>query len=267
MKKFLLASAAAIVFASGAQAADLGVARVPVAAAVMAPTAFSWTGFYVGAHIGYGWGNTRFNLDPTITTALTRAGIGSLDHNFNGMLLGGQFGWNYQVNNLVFGLEASLAWANMSGSTANLIPAGAAPADLRLRTRMNWLATMGPRIGFAFDRAMIYAKGGFAAGGFNSGALISAGNTNLDLTGSFARGGWFLGAGVEYAFAPNWSAKLEYNYLDFGRGNWIAAQAPAATPIIGGANIGVPARLTAHTVTLGVNYQFSTGPSAVVARY
>lgn len=265
MKKFLLASAAAIAFASGAQAADLGVARVPVAAAVIAPAGFSWTGFYLGAHIGYGWGNTRF--DSALTDLFTNNGIASPNHNTSGMVLGGQFGWNYQVNQFVFGLEASLAWANLNGSRNYVDYNGVGSGTLGVNTRMNWVATMGPRLGFAIDRALIYGKGGFAAAGFNSGLSVSGsrqGASDFDGRGSFARGGWFLGAGVEYAFAPNWSAKLEYNYLDFGRGNWNAAQIPLGQTAI---SIGTPARLTAHTVTLGVNYLFTTGPSAVVARY
>ena len=88
MKTFLLATTALVAFTAGAQAADLGVPRSPVAAAVVAP-AFSWTGFYVGAHAGYGFGNSRF------------VALGVFPTSVNGPLLGGQVGFNYQINQIL----------------------------------------------------------------------------------------------------------------------------------------------------------------------
>ncbi|MCZ8316413.1 outer membrane protein [Phreatobacter sp.] len=223
MKKFLLASAAVAALATGAQAADLGAPRAPVAAAVMAP-AFSWTGFYVGAFAGYGWNN--FNV------------IGPGTGTGNGPLLGGTIGYNYQINQFVLGAEADLAFAAVTGRVT------AVPA-FSLRTNM--LGSVRARAGFAVDRALFYVTGGL---GIQNAALAQNGVA----VERFTRTGWTLGGGVEYALTQNWTAKIEYNYYNFGT--------RAA-----GAAIGLPVRNEIHTVKLGVNYLFSTGPSAVVARY
>jgi outer membrane immunogenic protein len=242
VRRFLFASATVLAVGSGAgtasQAADIGATRVAVAAEVVAPAGL-WHGFYAGLHAGWGRGRTVY--DPLI--------IGlDINHSYGGALLGGQFGWNYQVGQLVLGLEATLAYSTLSGG----LPEPAAPM---FRTNLNWLATMGPRLGFAVDRALVYAKGGFAMAGLRSGIADPIAG---DFRGSFARAGWFLGAGVEYAFAPHWSVRVEYNYLNFGNGLVTFQYLP---PI----GVGIPGRIDAHTVTVGVNYRFGGGHQAQVA--
>ena len=223
MKTLLLATTALVAFAAGAQAADLGSRRAPVAAAVVAP-AFSWTGFYVGAFAGYAWNN--FNaFGPG-------AGTG------NGPLLGATIGYNYQINQFVLGAEADLAFAAITGR------ATAAPT-FSLRTNM--LGSVRARAGFAVDRALLYVTGGL-------GIQNAAWSQNAAPIERFTRTGWTLGGGVEYAITQNWTAKLEYNYYNFGT-------RPAGPVYF------MPIRNEVHTVKLGVNYLFSTGPSAVVARY
>ncbi|MCZ8316454.1 MAG: porin family protein [Phreatobacter sp.] len=221
MKKLLLATTAIVAFAAGAQAADLGSRRAPVAAAVMAP-AFSWTGFYVGAFAGYGWSNFNFGGTP-----------GSA----NGPLIGGTLGYNYQINQFVLGVEADLAFAAATGRLA------AAPA---VSHSTNMLGSLRARAGFAVDRALLYVTGGLAV----QGAALAA---NLGPLEKYTRAGYTLGAGVEYAFTPNWTAKIEYGYYNFG-----TRAATVNFPTL---------RSDVHTVKIGVNYLFSTGPSAVVARY
>jgi opacity protein-like surface antigen len=235
MRQLRFVSALALTIGMGvapaAQAADIGTARAPVAAEVVAPTAL-WQGFYAGVHAGWGRGRTAF--DPLI--------FGNLfDHGYSGAVLGGQFGWNYQVGQIVLGLEATLAYSTLSGSV---------PGPF-FTTQLNWLGTMGPRLGFAFDRALVYAKGGLAMAGFRSGVV----NPGFDIRGPFARSGWFLGGGVEYAFAPNWSVRLEYNYLNFGNG-------PVTFQQVGMAGVALPARIDAHTVTVGLNYRLGGGYQA-----
>jgi len=225
MKKFLLVSTALVGFAAGAQAADLGAPRSPVAAAVVAP-AFNWTGFYLGAHAGYGWNNYTLFNGPG-------AGSG------NGPLLGGQIGFNYQINQFVLGAEADLAYAAISGRPV------AAPG-FSVRTTM--LGSVRARAGFAVDRALLYVTGGLGIQNASVAFNLNAANVR------FTRTGWTLGAGVEYALTQNWTAKIEYSYYNFGTSG--------AIPVY---NFQV--RSNIHTVKLGVNYLFSTGPSAVVARY
>ncbi|MBX9990591.1 outer membrane protein [Phreatobacter oligotrophus] len=225
MKTFLLATTALVAFTAGAQAADLGVPRSPVAAAVVAP-AFSWTGFYVGAHAGYGFGNSRF------------VALGVFPTSVNGPLLGGQVGFNYQINQIVLGVEADLAFAAITGRPGNF------PA---ISHRTNMLGSLRARGGFAVDRALLYVTGGL---GFQGAATAQTPGP----AEKYTRMGWTLGAGVEYALTQNWTAKLEYSYYNFGT--------RTLGPIYGGT-----VRSDIHTVKIGVNYLFSTGPSAVVARY
>jgi outer membrane immunogenic protein len=229
MKSILLATTALVAFAGAAAAADLGVPRSPVAAAVVAP-AFNWTGFYIGAHAGYGFGRST-GIDP---------GLGPFPANTSGPLIGGQLGFNYQVNNIVLGVEADLAFAAISGRNVNLI------ADVLYRTNM--LGSLRTRAGLAVDRSLFYVTGGL---GFQGGSFATVAGVTAE---KYTRVGWTLGAGYEYSFTQNWTAKIEYNYYNFG------------TRTLGPIYIGT-VQSDVHTVKLGVNYLFSTGPSAVVARY
>jgi len=219
------------VLATGTRAADLGGRRVAVPTETLLP-AFDWTGFYLGAHAGFGSGDHRF--DRSLDVALA-------SHRYRGALFGGQFGWNYQINRFVLGLEGTLAWADLAGSSP--YQDGAA----RLGTRVTSIATMGPRLGFAIDRALIYGKGGLAFVGYRS--LIS-GLPDPVAPASGARAGWFLGAGLEYALTPNWTARIEYNYVNTGTGAWLVAAGPGLT--------GYRSRQDIQTVTFGLNYLFPT---------
>ncbi|MGU9981224.1 outer membrane protein [Phreatobacter sp. HK31-P] len=230
MKKLLLASTALAAFVAGAQAADLGSPRMPIAAAVVAP-AFSWTGFYIGAHVGYGFGRTT----PVDIV------FGAFPMNTSGGLVGGQIGFNYQINQIVLGAEADLAYAGISGSRVSV-----APQVVFARTNM--LGSVRARAGFAVDRALFYVTGGL---GIQGGSFAT--NTGPGAE-RYTRTGWTVGAGVEYAMTPNWTVKAEYSYYNFGT----RTLGPIYTGTI---------RADVHTVKLGVNYLFSTGPSAVVARY
>ena len=240
MKKFLIASTALVAFAAGAQAADLGAPRMPIAAAVVAP-AFSWTGFYIGLNAGYGWGNyTQFSASGV--------GVGVSPKGFVG---GGQIGYNWQMNNFVFGLEADIQsgprGSTPQGTVGPFWSCGTGPCVVNV----NWFGTARARAGIAADKALFYVTGGLAYGGFNGGILNSL------QAGSSTRVGYAAGAGIEYAFAPNVTAKLEYLYTNLGSAEF-------------GTGVGAErfrASGSFHTVRVGLNYLFSTGPSAVVARY
>jgi outer membrane immunogenic protein len=236
MKKFLLAGAAVAALATGAQAADLGSPRAPIAAAVMAP-AFSWTGFYLGAHAGYGWAQARY------TDFSGTFGPGSI--NANGFFGGIQGGYNWQMNSFVFGIEADVA----AGALNRTFALGGGDT---YRASVPFLSTVRARAGFAADRALFYVTGGLGIATFQDRVFDAS--VPATFTTSSTRAGYALGAGVEYAFTPNWTAKVEYMYYGFGdRRNVFTANDRIRTDI--------------HTVKLGINYLFSTGPSAVVARY
>lgn len=240
-KSLALAAAALAIALPAAEAADIG-ASGGVATAIVVPAAMDWTGLYAGLHVGFGTGRTgpnQFGDDGT--------------HRFSGILAGAQFGWNYQfANRLVAGFEASLAGASLSGS--NVVDIAPPPFGVQSEgTTAKLIATIGPRLGYALDRALIYAKGGFAA--LSHSAWFRDDRGRISATNW--RGGWFVGAGVEYAFAPNWTVKAEYNYLNFGNGNWTFGFTDFQR------------KIDVHTFTVGVNYLFTTGaaPAAVIARY
>lgn len=237
MKKLLLASAAVAALATGAQAADLAAPRAPVAAAVVAP-AFSWTGFYVGGHVGYGWAQARYQ---DFTNTFVNSSI-----NANGFFGGIQAGYNWQINNFVLGLEADVA---ASGMRRTYIDPGTGDS---YRASVPFLSTVRARAGFAADRALFYVTGGLGIATFQDRYTQVA--PPGVFSASSTRAGYVLGGGVEYAFTPNWTAKLEYNYYGFAdRRNVFSANDRVRTDI--------------HAVKLGINYLFSTGPSAVSARY
>lgn len=193
MKKYLLASVAVLglVAAGAASAADLPSRKGPVAAPMYVPPAFTWTGFYVGANAGYGWGNVNRSGGVAITNT------GDLD----GFVGGGQIGYNYQMGQFVIGAEADIQGADLS-TGGNL---GA------LRVKTDYFGTVRARVGVAFDRFMPYVTGGWAYGNVKTSipALgFSADNSHT--------GGWTLGGGLEYAVTNNLIAGVEYLYVDLG---------------------------------------------------
>lgn len=208
MKKFLLSGVAlaAFIAAVPASAADMA-RRGPVYKAPAAAPLFDWTGFYIGAHGGYGWGSFG-GLDPS------------------GAFGGGQIGVNWQfAPNWVWGVEADISGANMDDSVAGV------------SVKTDMFGTARARLGYTVDRTMFYGTGGFAwADTKASLAGASSSETNY---------GWVLGAGIEYAFAPNWTAKVEYLHADYGSDTYSGA--------------GITGDLKNDTLKVGVNYLFNSG--------
>ena len=189
MKKYLLASVAALglVAAGAASAADLPSRKGPVVAPVYVP-AFTWTGFYVGANAGYGWGNVNAN---------GFANVGDLD----GFVGGGQVGYNYQMGQFVVGLEADLQAADLSsGNNLGLVG-----------VKTDYFGTVRARVGVAFDRFMPYITGGWAYGNVKTSIPALAFSSDRSHTGGYA-----VGAGLEYAITNNLIAGVEYLYVDLG---------------------------------------------------
>lgn len=252
MKKFLLAGVALICLSPVAQAADLGSSRSPIPSAVIAPAGFNWTGFYVGGHVGYGWGSNKWGGIPTIGAAVNPLST----VNSNGFFGGGQLGYNWQFGQGVVGVEADAAFAGLDGWAFAPTP------NFAFRTRAEMLASLRARGGFAVDRALFYVTGGVALGNYRHSTLTNPGPTTI---GRFSntRTGYTLGAGVEYAFAPNWTAKIEYAYYNFGNATQVHA---TAAQQLRAAGFGTRISSDIHTVKIGVNYLFATG-GAISARY
>lgn len=221
---------------TSANAADLAV-KAPVVAPVPL-----WTGFYIGAHGGYGFGSSRL-VDPSLTFAQDRYTMDT-----KGALAGGQVGANWQFDRVVVGAELDLSWSSIKGNR----PVDPALITSGLAVSYQALATGTGRIGYAFDNVLAYAKGGVAWANVAYQSFVGTVAPN-DI--NHQRTGLTGGVGLEYAVTRNLSARLEYDYLYF---------APAAIAL--GARIGsqnVDHEL--HLVKLGVNYRFNG--DAIVARY
>jgi outer membrane immunogenic protein len=209
--KVSLVAAALVAAPVVAQAAD---PRPPVYRAPTVPY-YDWSGFYIGAHVGFG--STEGE---------------------SGVLGGGQVGFNYQVGQWVFGVEGQFSGTNIGESAFVVVPGvGVATANANL----DWISTIALRAGWAFDRWLVYGKFGAAWAGVSAdatGTIIGGPTVAVSVTDSVS--GWVIGVGTEYAFLNNWSAKFEYNMLDFGN------------------DLGNDAKV--HVFKAGLNYRFSFGP-------
>ena len=231
----------------------LGAAPAPVV-----PTA-SWTGFYIGAHAGAGWGTKEQTISvdnggPPLT-------LNDSTHTVNGILGGIQVGYNWQpADRWVWGVEAQFSWADLEGNgSCGII------AINNCRTKADWLGTAAVRLGWTADKALIYVKGG-GAWVHDKYEIDAVGAPGTFGSSSETRWGWMFGTGVEYAVTPNWSAKVEYNYLDFGtRTVFLPSDLGPLGPVAAGTfnDPNVEIRQRIHLIKLGVNYRFAPGPIAV----
>jgi outer membrane immunogenic protein len=240
MKKFLLATAAiaALGAALPASAADFGY-RAPYRAPAYAAPPYSWTGFYLGAHVG-----GAFSSDNNFN------GLGT-GNNGNGRVLGGfQAGADWQFDpNWVVGLEGQYSW--LSGNVGAVFPGAYAYAN-----KQRGLGSITGRVGYTWGPGLLYVKGGYAYSDNNETVTLGGVPIAFAISGDH-RNGYTIGAGVEYMFAPNWSAKVEYQYYNFGSANFTA---PAALIPTGSFTT------DDNVFKVGVNYRINwTGP--VTARY
>ncbi|WP_439574330.1 outer membrane protein [Phreatobacter sp.] len=237
MRKIFLATAAAITFGASAQAADLASPRMPIATAVVVPV-FNWTGFYGGLNIGVGFVNT--NLGGFVLP-FPLSGSGT------GIVAGAQIGYNHQINNLVVGLEGDLGYFGVSRRAGD-------GAGNFIAWRTQWDASIRARLGIAVDRTLLYVTGGVAFADLRISGVAGQPIAFFPFAESQTRVGWTLGAGIEHAVTQNWTVRAEYLYANYGRRDF------PTIPLAG-------VRMETHKFRVGINYLFSTGPSAVVARY
>jgi outer membrane immunogenic protein len=238
MKKILLGAAAFIAFAAPALAADLPARPYTKAPAYTAPEAvYNWTGFYIGGNIGGAFG-----------------GNNSLEGDGGRFMGGVQGGFDYQfASNWVIGAEAQYDWLANSNRNNVLFPGGTL-----ITANSSQLGSATGRLGYAWGPTLLYAKGGFAwRDNNNIGVFNAAGAPVAFATTGNQKDGYTVGAGLEYMFAPNWSAKAEYQYYNFGSTTFVGG--PAAI-------VGTRFRDDEQTVKLGVNYRFGWG-GPVAARY
>ena len=258
-----LATAISLSLASGAAALAADVARPVYKAPPPAPVApYSWTGFYVGIHGGGAW----FDKDwfyPCSATNLLIPGPCDLSqggHSGSSWLAGGQIGFNYQVGQWVWGIEAQFSATRIKGDNLDI----AFPTQERLHSRTDFIGTVAPRLGLAWDRVLLYAKGGVAWAHDDywlTGVQAHVAGMTF-ATANETRWGWMVGAGVEYGLAQNWSVKVEYNYLDFGTKRIFFT----STGVVPQPPFDEDIEQRIHVAKVGLNYRFDLG-GLVAARY
>lgn len=262
----LIATVITLTTAPMAVAADLpagSLSRPPPP--LVASVAYNWTGFYVGGNAGWSRstadfasmiGNGTGFYDTTSLTFIDAAGTGRASK--DGFTGGGQLGYNWQWNNWVAGIEADF---NALSGTASLLGTGITPGGSTIgftnSVKPDWIATMRPRLGFAFDRLMLYATAGLALLHADytqtltniTGGVPGSGFTSTNVT----RAGWAAGAGLEYGLNRNWSVKAEYLYAGFSEFKTSGTDFPGAgnaSPLSG------TARVNVQTGRAGINYRF-----------
>lgn len=224
MRRVLLSTISLLALSAGsALAADIP-RPAPVYKAPAAVQMYNWTGGYIGLNGGYGfggssdWGLLGGNIDPKGGTV--------------GLTLG--YNWQALGSPWVFGLEGDINWSDIKGSFASF----ACPFGCEIKNE--WFGTVRGRVGYAVDRVMPYVTGGLAYGDVSAkiNGISTTSDTNF---------GWTVGAGLEGALAPNWTAKIEYLYMDLGNSDCGAL-------VCGGLVSGID--FTSHIVRAGVNYKF-----------
>jgi outer membrane immunogenic protein len=255
MKKFLLGAAALFALAAPAAAADLAPytkAPPPVAVAM-----YDWSGFYIGANGG--WGSSRKCWDFITPAGAFVASEGC--HDATGGVAGGQIGYRWQSSSWVFGVEAQGDWADLSGSNVSPL------TGFSVRSRINAFGLFTGQVGYAANNVLFYLKGGAAVTNDRFDIFTSAvgipPNTLVANTGDQTRWGGVVGAGLEYGFAPNWSAAIEYDHLFMqDQSTRFVTAGPLFVPGVLFSNDRI--RQDVDLVTVRVNYRWG-GP--VVARY
>jgi len=257
MKKSLVAAGIVLsTFVAGtAMAADL--AR-PVYKAAPPVEMFDWSGIYIGGHVGGGWGRTD-------VSDFTNFGLGLLiptQHiDSSGFLGGVQGGWNYQIGRFVIGTEIDFSWADVKGDQTSALFGGLVPASFIFRSsKANWIGTATTRLGYAWDRVLFYTKIGAAWAHFDYvDTATILGVPVYTSPASETRSGWTVGTGIEWAFLAGWSAKIEYDYIDFGR------RTVDFNPVLGIVPVNLDIDQRISEVKFGLNYRFGAGP--LMAKY
>lgn len=267
----LLPTALTALFVVGsAHAADLPNSKGPP---VYTPPAFSWTGFYVGGNAGAAIDNSTGNIDPSgcFTSAapcggpLTLNALRSDSYTFPAASFtgGGQVGYNFQIASVVLGIETDINY-NSQHESDSVNRALAAPLIGNFvhstSDHSNWFGTLRGRAGFlVMPSLLLYATGGLAYGQVASTTSVGFTATTDTYLGSISttRAGWTAGAGAEWMFAPNWTAKIEYLYVDLGSTTYADA---CVTNCALGNTYQTNAHLRDDIVRVGVNYKFDWPP-------
>jgi opacity protein-like surface antigen len=264
------------------------ITKAPKSPILAAVGPYNWSGFYIGGYVGSNFGVTDWHrrtipLAPAVGTDAIGV-FAQHDVDYQGFIGGGQIGYNYQSGAMVAGLEIDAGGSNAKGG--KFCPRGVDSGSTYFFTcesEQPWLASFTGRLGYAYDRALFYVKGGLAAGETTVQTVFNAGTQPGPFGGVFAnpvsgesktRIGWTIGGGFEYGLTQNWSAKAEYMFYDLGTDGYSVN--PGYLPdiyntgaCIGGACTNQTIQVGTHgsTVKIGLNYRFTSAPALVAASY
>jgi outer membrane immunogenic protein len=310
MKKLLVGLLGVVSMATSASAADLAARPYTKAPPVVSP-AYNWSGFYIGGNVGYGFGRADEDSSSTLAATAFSAGIplvpallapvtipfaSSTRTHLDGVIGGGQIGYNAQFNRWVLGIEADIQASdqkrNTSTFTAFTGTTGPIPGfpgfattvtgtqTETVNTRLDWFGTVRGRVGYTAGDLMWYGTGGLAYGQFKTSvtqsSVVNITSTFIGFPGNFTsagalnasqtRTGWTAGGGVEGAiWATGWTWKFEYLHLDFDRVNYVFTT--VATGTVSPSVVTRSVRFTDDIVRVGLNYRFNWYGPGVVARY
>lgn len=253
MRKLLLADVAALAMtvAGPALAADM-----PLKAPAPLAARFTWTGCYLGGHLGGGFAHKDITdpvqlVQDSFLGAGSTAGVTTTSISPTGAVIGGQIGCDYQfAPSWVVGIEGSASGSTMDGSTTVGLPLGN-PDSAPVKARTDFLTSVTARVGYAFDDVLMYARGGGVMAGDRYDVTGSFAGTLFGFEGLENRFGWVVGGGVEWAFSPVWSVNLEYDYYGFGHRTLTMFDATNA--FLGSVDVGQ----NIQVVKLGVNFHIS----------
>jgi outer membrane immunogenic protein len=264
MKRIVLTAAFVALGSASAFAADLGAHTYGKAPAMAAP-ATNWSGLYIGGNVGYGWGNESTDILPSGDGVFPAS---TLDSRLKGVFGGAQIGYNWQIGSIVTGYEADIQSSGIRNSArAALVNLGGAggggPGDITASTssEITWFGTVRGRLGVTVTpELLLYGTAGLAYGRVKASANVQIDNPPFLDTWPASIGstktGWAAGAGAEWMFARNWSAKVEYLHIDLGSSSATALDVPAGENSLS-ATTTYSWNHRYDTLRVGVNYHFN----------
>jgi outer membrane immunogenic protein len=252
MRRILIVAVASMIAASRASAADLPVPG-PAPAYYPVATVYDWSGAYIGINGGYAFGQSQWGSDPFNPSGLSSTG----NFNVHGGLVGATAGVSGQWGAWVLSVEGDFDWQGLSGTGNSAFctqlfttTAPLSPAGLSCRTATNWFGTVRARVGYAWDRVLVYGT----AGGAGINVQTSLNGLPVQTNADF---GWTVGGGVEWAFADNWTFKVEYLFVDLFSGvacnHGYSCGYDAALGAVNGNDF---VKLNENIVRVGVNWKF-----------
>ncbi len=248
----MAAGMALLLGASRASAADLGVPVAPAPAYYPAATVYDWGGGYIGINGGYAFGQSEWGSDPFNPSGLSSTG----NFQVKGGLVGATAGVSGQWDAWVLGVEGDFDWQGLSGSSNSAFctsilsspAAQLAGAGLSCKTQSNWVGTLRARLGYAWDRVLVYGTAGGAGVNVQTALNGLPAQTNPEF-------GWTVGGGLEWAFAEHWTAKVEYLFVDLA-GNAVCNHGYSCGYDSATATAVSTVRLNENIIRVGVNFKY-----------